>query len=85
MTRYGLGKGTVLRLLRDAGVSLRAQGQKNIDLDEAITRYEAGWSVAKLGVVYDCDGETVRTALKTAGVVLRRRNGWAPRIDRTPT
>lgn len=77
MIKYGLGKGSVLGLLRAAGVEMRAQGQKNIDLPEAFARYQSGWSLAKLAIAYDCSAETVRQALKAAGVVLRPRNGWS--------
>lgn len=45
MRTYGLGKGTVLKLLHDHGVTVRAQGRKNIDLAEAIEYYQAGWSL----------------------------------------
>ena len=72
MATHGLGKGTVLNLLRNAGVDLRGQGQRNIDLTEAIDRYRTGWSLVKLGAAYDCDAETVRKALRVAGVALRK-------------
>ena len=76
MATYGLGKGTVLKLLEDRGVTRRGQGRKNIDLLEAAARYAAGWSLAKLATTYGCDAETVRLALKDHGVQLRPRNGW---------
>jgi hypothetical protein len=75
MVTYGLGKGTVLELLREAGVRLRAQGQRNIDLAEAIERYTAGWSLKKLGAAYDCDAETIRKALRAAGISRRSPHG----------
>jgi hypothetical protein len=75
MTTYGLGKGAVLRLLEEAGVQRRGQGQKNIQLEEAIQLYEQGWSLVNLAVRYDCNGETVRQALMGAGVKLRPRSG----------
>jgi hypothetical protein len=75
MTKYGLGKGTVLDLLHQAGVKLRAQGRRNIDLVEATQLYEAGWSLVRLADTYDCDAETVRKALREAGVKMRPRRG----------
>jgi DNA-directed RNA polymerase specialized sigma24 family protein len=40
-------------------------------LDEAIRLYGDGWSCQRLAERYGCDAETVRQALKRAGVRLR--------------
>jgi hypothetical protein len=76
MTTYGLGKGAVLRLLDEAGVKRRYQGQKNIQIEEAIRLYEQGWSLVKVADHFNCNRETIRQALMAAGVKLRPRNGW---------
>ena len=76
MERYQIGKGTVLGILHGAGVKMRCQGARNIDLVEATQLYEAGWSLKRLAERYDCDHESVRRALKEAGVAIRPRNGW---------
>lgn len=74
MTRYELGKGTVLRVLRRAGVQMRGQGARNIDIGQAAALYATGWSLKQLGTYFDCDAETMRKELKTHGV--RMRNPW---------
>jgi len=71
MTKYKLGKGTVLKLLRKQGVKLRAQGLSNPELPEAIRLYKSGWSLQRVGDQFDCSAETVRQALRAAGVVIR--------------
>jgi hypothetical protein len=71
MDQYGLGKGTVLALLRKHGVKLRGQGVRNIDVQQGIELYQAGWSLKQLGAEFDCDAETVRKALRAAGVQMR--------------
>ena len=74
MARYNLGKGTVLKLLTGHGVQLRGQGVKNIDITLAVQQYLDGWSLKRLGETYGCNAETVRKALKAAGVTMRRPN-----------
>jgi DNA-directed RNA polymerase specialized sigma24 family protein len=54
------------------GVPLRRQGISNIELPEVMRLYLAGWSCQRLADRFECDDETVRQRLKTAGVVLRR-------------
>ena len=73
MAKYGVGKGTVLKLLRDHGAKVRGQGLT--DVPAAIQLYELGWSLKQIGNHYDCDAETVRKALKAARVVMRSPNG----------
>jgi hypothetical protein len=75
MRTYGLGKGSVLRLLEEAGVERRRQGQRNIDVVEAAEHYEAGWLLARLAAIYGCGAETVRQALLGHGVAVRPRKG----------
>ena len=48
-----------------------------LQLDEATRLYEQGWSLARLGDRFGVDAETVRRALRKAGIPLRARNGWA--------
>ena len=72
MERYGLGKGTVLGILRRAGVGMRNQGLNQGDLGRATALYENGLSLARVAEHVDCDAETVRQALKRAGVALRK-------------
>jgi hypothetical protein len=69
--RRGLHRTTVAGLLRRAGVTLRRQGVPAEPLSEAARLYAAGWSCQRLVECYGCDAETVRQALRHAGVVLR--------------
>ena len=71
MQTYGLGKGTVLKLLRQHGVQLRCQGARTIDIEQATELYQSGWSLKQLGALFGCDAETVRKTLQAAGVELR--------------
>jgi hypothetical protein len=48
-TRYGLAKGTVLRLLEEAGIAMRRQGLSKGVAEQARLLYESGLSVAAVG------------------------------------
>lgn len=69
--QFGVHRTTVATWLRKLGIPLRRQGLYGADLVEAIRLYGEGWSLARLGERFGCDAETVRQALKRAGV--RRR------------
>jgi hypothetical protein len=49
MSKYQLGKGTVLGILENHGVARRGQPLTPEQCEEAIERYLAGWSMAKVG------------------------------------
>lgn len=70
-TRWQLHRTTVASHLAKAGVELRRQGIADPQLGEAIGLYNERWSCVRLTERYDCNGETVRQRLKTAGVQLR--------------
>jgi len=72
MERYQLGKGTVLGILRRAGVQMRNQGLKSGDLQRAVALYESGMSCKRVAEHVSCDAETVRQGLKRAGAELRK-------------
>ncbi|MFL6137370.1 MAG: helix-turn-helix domain-containing protein [Frankiaceae bacterium] len=74
MRTYQLGKGTVLGLLREAGVTLRHQGLSEEDLAEAKALYAAGLSVVKVANKLGQATGTVYWALKRAGVKMRSPN-----------
>jgi hypothetical protein len=46
--KYDIGKGTVLKLLRDHDVRVRRQGLSPAEIAEAIDLYTAGWSLRRL-------------------------------------
>lgn len=75
-TCYGLGKGTVLGLLKINGVQLRRQGLSPTEIHDAIKLYEQGWSLAKIGATFGHAHTVIRKALLDAGVTLRPRQGW---------
>ena len=70
---YGVHRSTVAALLRKHSVALRREGISEVVLPEIIRLYVAeGWSCQRLAERFDCDDETVRQALKRAGVQLRK-------------
>jgi hypothetical protein len=71
-TKYDIGKGTVLRLLDDAGV-IRAQHRLTMgQLEEAGTLYVQGWSLSRLGEHFGFDQATIWNGLKRKGVTMRK-------------
>lgn len=76
MRDFGIGKGTVLQILRDAGVTLRQQGLSPADRKAAIKLYQSGLSLQKVAEQFGVSANTVMLALRQAGVPLRPRPGW---------
>jgi hypothetical protein len=78
MSTYGLGKGAVLRLLEEAGVQRRCQGQRTSrSMKLSVSTERAGHSPTSQVT----STATVRLFGKpsmAAGVKLRPRNGWPP-------
>jgi hypothetical protein len=72
---YGLSKGSVIRLLREAGISIRCQGLTDDQVTEAAQLYESGLSLAKIGARFDVDHGTVWRQLKKRGVNMRDTHG----------
>ena len=72
---YGLSKGSVIRLLREAGITIRRQGLSDHQVAEAIQLYESGLSLAKIGARFSVDHGTVWRALKKRGVKMRDTHG----------
>lgn len=72
MERYDLGKGTVLGILHRAGTEMRNQGLEPGCLPRAIALYESGLSLKTVAEQITCDAETLRQALKAAGVHMRK-------------
>jgi uncharacterized protein (DUF433 family) len=73
-TDFGIHRTTVLAHLERQGVKRRS-GIITGNLPVATLLYEQGWSLMKIGEHFGVDGETVRQALRKAGVPLRARNG----------
>jgi hypothetical protein len=74
VARYGLGKGTVLKLLRDRGAEIRHQSLAPEELAEAIQLYESGLSLARVGEHFGRDASLIHITFKRAGVP--RRKPW---------
>lgn len=73
--KHRIGKGTVLRILEEAGVQRRRQGVDTAGEDTAIRLYESGLSLAKVGELLGVTAETVRTVLRRRGVARRDPQG----------
>jgi hypothetical protein len=70
-TRYGLAKGTVLRMLEEAGVAMRRQGLTEEIAEQARLLYESGLSVAAVGERLGQAPTSRARALRRIGVTLR--------------
>lgn len=75
MQRYGLGHGTVLRLLAISGVTMRHQGLSEAEAQTAAALYSSGLSVVSVADRLGHPISTVYRALTGAGVVMRPRQG----------
>jgi hypothetical protein len=74
-TRYGVGKGTVLRLLREHSVTVRQPPTQDADAAQAIELYQQGWSLARVGQKLNRDPATIRNILIRAGIPRRDAHG----------
>lgn len=74
---YGLGKGSVLKLLKGAGVQMQNHGLKQENFEEAAMLYRDGWSLPRVAERFDCSVGSVRKEFRTHGVQIRPPNGWA--------
>jgi len=75
MLTYNLGKGTVLRLLRDHGVEPRRQRMSSDHIEQAIQLYQGGNSLVGVGAKLGYDHGTIYRALRRAGVSMRDSHG----------
>jgi len=69
--KYGLSKGSVLKVLHDADVTMRQMPMGAELLATAIGLYEEGLTVREVGDRLDIAKTTVREALVRAGVTMR--------------
>lgn len=75
MATYQIGKGTLLRLLRNQGVDIRNQSLTAEQSAEAITLYMEGWSLAKIGRHFRREHTVIRDVLVRAGIPRRDSHG----------
>jgi hypothetical protein len=75
MTKYGIGKGTVLRLLEANGVPRRNQPLTPAQVSKVIELYKRGYSLARIGEYLGRQHTVIRDVLKRAGVPRRDSHG----------
>lgn len=76
MSAFGLSKGSVLKILRAAGVTMRNQGLSEEQIKEAERLYtENAWSLARIGDKFGVDRTVVRRQLLKRGVRMRDTHG----------
>jgi DNA invertase Pin-like site-specific DNA recombinase len=68
---FGVDKGTVLRVLRRAGVAVRYRSLTDEDVEEARSMYERGQSLAKVGEHFGVTARTVLNVLGRSGIATR--------------
>ena len=70
---YGIGKQTVLGLLKQHGVQRRCQPMTGSQVAEAKRLYETGLSVSAVSQLLEVPWTTVERALRRAGAAMRPR------------
>lgn len=70
-TKYGIGKSSVLRILREAGVSMRKPPLAEAQIAEATRLYGAGLSVTAVGAALNLNPSTIWRTLISRGVKIR--------------
>ena len=70
---FGLGKGSVVKILNEAGVTRRRGSPSMAMLDEATRLYlKEGWSLKRIGNKFGYPATTIHRHLKRRGVPMRR-------------
>lgn len=72
---YGVAKSTILGILREANVVVRRQPLKSEEVSQAAALYESGQSLSQVAAQMSLKQDTIRLALKGAGVKLRPSTG----------
>jgi transposase-like protein len=72
---FGISKGSVIRLLRDADVPIRNQGLTDDQIAEAARLYASGQSLAQIGAHLGVDHGTVWRQVRKRGVTIRDTHG----------
>lgn len=74
--KYRLGKGSILRILRDSGTTIRQQRRlTNSEVDNAIIRYHNGDSLARIAIDLGVAADTIGAALERRGIPRRDTHG----------
>jgi hypothetical protein len=69
---YSLGRGSVQRLLREAGVRRRRKSLTDVEVAQLVERYEAGLTVREIAAEQGVAKTTVQDALGRSGIGMRR-------------
>ena len=69
--RFGLSRGSVQRLLREAGVRRRRKSLTDTEVAGLVERYEAGLTIREIAAEQNLPKTTVQDALARAGVQMR--------------
>jgi hypothetical protein len=80
-TKYGLGKSSVLRFLREAGVTMHKQPLTQAQVAEAIRLYSAGRSVAAVGAALSLNPSTIWRTFTAHGVAMRPSRNRRPSYE----
>jgi len=72
---YNISKGSVIRLLRNAGVPIRNQPLTDDQVSEAVQLYASGNSLAQIGTHLGVDHGAVWRQLRKWGVKMRDTHG----------
>lgn len=75
---YQLAKGSVLKILKEHGVTMRRQPLTEHQIDQAVDLYAAGDSLATIGRHLGSTATTVRAALQARGIGMRPAGGSRP-------
>ena len=74
-TEFGVAKTTILAILREANVVRRRQSLTPQQVADATAHYERGCSLSQVAAKMSLKQDTIRLALKAAGVKLRPPTG----------
>ena len=80
-TTYGLGKSSVLRFLREAGITMRKQPLTEAQVAEAIRLYSAGLSVTAVGAALNLNPSTIWRTLTARDVAMRSSRNRRPSYE----
>ena len=75
---FGVSTETIRKILDSNGVNRKRNPKCEVDIADAIERYERGETLAEIGDVYGCSYTSIGRFLKEAGVKIRR-----PGLQRT--
>jgi len=75
VSAFGADRRTLANRLQQRGVSRRGRRLTDEKIQEAITLYGEGWSVARIATRFGVYPESVRYRLLQRGVTLRTRHG----------